>query len=428
VLRHVAALLLPQQPGLSVTTGEDLRAARLEAGLTLTSVAATCGVSPGHLSRVERGERVNGSVSPSIVRGYEVALGQQIAATSERRPSTTLADVRRRSMLGLIAAASVGSASEPLSHLLDGLTRPSPPSRVGDLEIGAIDEAADLYTRLDLQHGGGLAAEVAHGSLHWAVGLLHQKMTDEVRARLCSAVAALADRVAWSTYDAGDHAVATRLWTLALDTAARGADRDLRGHILLNFSTLLFDTGQGADAVETLRLALGDERVSATERANLHAVCARHAAGIGHRDSALRHISLAEDALGQADLVSGPSWARRVTAEPGHFDAAIGMAWHVLDERTAAHDRLTVALARLGPGRARTALRCRTRLAVLHLLDGDADGATDHAIQAVSQAATVRSARIGDDLRILRDTAQQRAMTDLSAELGRALWRDSPRP
>lgn len=406
---------------MTLTTGDDLRAARRQAGLSLASVAATCGVTAGHLSRVERGERTKSDVSPSIVRGYETAIGQQIAATPRTSNARTVEDVRRRSMLGLIAAASVGSASEPLSHLLDGLTQPAPPTRVGAMEIGAVHEAADLCTRLDLQYGGGLAAEVAHGSLRWAVGLLDQTMTDDTRAQLCSAVAALADRVAWSTYDAGRYTPAARLWTLALDTAARGNDRDLRGHILLNFSTLLFDSGQGSDAVETLRLALGDERVSTTEQANLHAVCARHAAGIGDRDSALRHLTLAEEALGRADPATTPPWARRVTAEPGHFDAAIGMAWHALGDRDHAHESLSTALSTLGPGRARTVLRCRTRLAVLHINDGDTTGARNHAQQALAQAPHVRSERVRADLAVLRDTARQHNLHDLAAELGTAL-------
>jgi hypothetical protein len=292
---------------------------------------------------------------------------------------------------------------------------------VGCVEVAAVHETGDLVTRLDLQFGGGIAAQVAHGSLRWAVGLLDGVMTDDVRTHLCSAVAALADRMAWSTYDTGDNTAATQLWTLALDTAARGDDRDLRGHILLNLSVLLSDTGRGADAVETLRLALGDERVSRPERANLHAVCARHAAGIGERDLALRHLGLADEELGRADLATAPAWAARITGHPGHFAAAIGMAWHALDERDRAHGNLTAALVGLGSGRARTGLRCRTRLAVIHLRDGDASGATEHAQGAIVEASTVRSVRVLADLAVLRDTARKQGLADLACEVDVAL-------
>jgi hypothetical protein len=169
-----------------------------------------------------------------------------------------------------------------------------------------------------------MASAMATSTLRWATGLLTARMVPAVAERLSSAVGLLADRLGWALYDAGHSAKASDLLSFALDTAARGADRDLRAHIMLDLSTVVTDGGSARDGVEILRLALGDERISAAERANLHAVCARHCGTAGDRQTGLRHVGLAEEALGRTDTASAPEWARRITVSKGHHDSALG--------------------------------------------------------------------------------------------------------
>jgi hypothetical protein len=120
-------------------------------------------------------------------------------------------------------------------------------------------------------------------------------MTDATRDRLYSAVGLLADRLGWALYDVGDTVTASDLLAYALDQAARSPDRDLRAHIMLDLSSVITDAGHPHDGVEVLRLALGDERISGAERANLHAVCARHCTAGEQRETGLRHVILAEE-------------------------------------------------------------------------------------------------------------------------------------
>lgn len=404
-----------------MTIGEDLRAARQRAGLSLGQLALISGVSAGHLSRVERGDR---EVTPTLIRHYEIALGTvtvPFAATGmpDARPPEvgTVDDMKRRGLLSVIAAASVGVATgEPLTRLLEGLGTEAP-AQVGLPEVQAVEAAADLYMRMDLARGGTAAIAMARGSLEWAVKLQDRPMSEPTRERLCSAIGLLADRVGWATYDQGQMERAARLLTFALDSAARGADRDLRAHTMLDLSVAFADMGRPRDGVEILRLALGDERISSAERANVHAVAARHCAAAGDRPGGLRHIGLAEEALAREEPAVAPDWARHITVSPGHHDSALGLALFQLGDDERARERLASALDRLGESRTRTGLRCLTRLAVLRIREGDRDTGTEQARRAVMLAEGVHSTRVTRDLRMMIDGVRQCGMHELAREL-----------
>lgn len=329
--------------------------------------------------------------------------------------------MHRRAFLASVAAASVGAAtSEPLVRLLDGFGAESP-RRVGMAEVAAVEAAADAYMNFDLARSGDLAARMARSALRWATDLLDQDMTEPTRERLSSAIGLLADRLGWSIYDNGNSGPASRMLAFALNQAARGADRDLRAHIMLDLSTVMTDAGNARDGVEVLRAALGDERVSAAEKANLHAVCARHCASAGEQDSGLRHVALAQEAIEKNDVTGGPDWARRITYGPGHHDSALGLALFMLGDAERARQRLSSALAALDSERTRTGLRCRIRLAVLDLREGAGDVGEAAAYRVIDDADGVRSARVQRDMQMLRDAAGQYGRRVLSAELSRVL-------
>ena len=80
-----------------MATGSELRAARRAADVSLAQVARI-GVSEGHLSRIERGER---AVTPATVALYQRAIIHSRAD----HPSATVDDVDRRQLLGGVAGA-----------------------------------------------------------------------------------------------------------------------------------------------------------------------------------------------------------------------------------------------------------------------------------------------------------------------------------
>ncbi|MDH2425477.1 hypothetical protein [Sphaerisporangium sp. TRM90804] len=285
----------------------------------------------------------------------------------------------------------------------------------------AVEAAADLYMRMDLARGGNGAMAMARGALEWAVRLQGQPMSDATRERLASAIGLLADRLGWATYDQGQIEPATKILTFALDCSARGADRDLRAHTMLDLSVSFADIGRPHDGVEILRLALGDERISSAERANVHAVAARHCAAAGDRQAGVRHIGLAQEALARAEPAVAPDWARHITVSPGHHDSALGLALYELGDHTRAHERLAAALERLGEGRTRTGLRCLTRVAVLRMREGDLEGGASQARRAVAQSSGVRSTRVARDLQMMIDGVRRCGMADLARELEQSI-------
>jgi transcriptional regulator with XRE-family HTH domain len=362
--------------------------------------------------------------SVSTGRSVDEQLGPPSTATVDATGSDVMAfnaDVQRRAFLAGVVAASVGAATpEPLARLVEGLGADLP-RHVGMSDVEAVEAAADAYMGFDLARSGDLAAAIARSSLGWSTKLLSRDMSEPTRERLSSAVALLADRLGWSIYDSGISDHAGRMLTFALNHAARGADRDLRAHVMLDLSTVVTDVGRPYDGVEILRAALGDERISAAERANLHAVCARHCASAGQQDSGVRHVKLAEEALAQHDTAMGPDWARQITFGPGHHDSALGLALFALGDADGARQRLAAALTALDSGRTRTGLRCRIRLAALHLREGEHDVGEAEAYRVIEDSAGVTSARVRKDLQMLRAHAARYDSPELVEDLSRLL-------
>lgn len=325
-------------------------------------------VSYGYLGQIERCEV---AAPPDIAAAYIRVLEEE--------------SMNRRGLLAGLASI----AALPASELA--------PANAGMSDVDLINEHVDYFTGVDLRYGGGVVAEHAQGALNWSTRLLGSHMRGTTRTRLHGAVAALSDRVGWALYDAGNLTEAMRITEFAAEQADRSEDADLRAQIKLNLSTMEYDAGDRHGAAARLIAALVDPRVSPAQRANLHIVCARHLAGAGLLPEAQRHVALGQDALGRPWTMDAP-WARRVYA-PGHLDAALGLALVSMGRPEDAAQRLTAALAAMDrSSRARTAVRCRTRLAVaLHDL-GDRAGAVEQAARARRDARGIKSARVAADI------------------------------
>jgi hypothetical protein len=119
--------------------------------------------------------------------------------------------------------------------------------------------------------------------------------------------------------------------------------------------------------------------------------------------------------------VIGPDWARQITYGPGHHDSALGLALFALGDAEHARQRLTSALAALDSRRTRTGLRCRIRLAVLDLRGGEIEAGEAEGYRVIEDAAGVTSARLRNDLQMLRSQAAQFGAANLAADLSRVL-------
>jgi transcriptional regulator with XRE-family HTH domain len=280
--------------------GQVLRAARESAGLSLAALAGRVHYSKSTLGMVETGQR---TATPALIAAYERTLGVQGLGE----------DMNRRELLAAAAAVLAGSHTpDPLVRLLDSLATVDQPGQVGRSEVEAVQQATAVYTTMDLRFGGAVAADLSTGALRWAVSLLDAPMRQDTHVALCAAVGALADRAAWTHFDAGRTYSARQLSTLALRTADEGADHDLRAHALLNIAAQIGDA-LPSEAVGLVDAALSDRRVCSLERANLHAGLAGHLAKSGERERALQHIREAETLASRGGGI--PEWAGFLTQD-----------------------------------------------------------------------------------------------------------------
>ena len=273
------------------------------------------------LSKVERGE-YGRPVTPAIMSTYErvchVNLQEAAAAVSElqqtslgRRKLRTwrpgeLTDMRRNAFTAAVCALSVGGwLQESYGRLLDSTGRPLVPAPPDEGDLAQLEQLAQLATGLDLRYGGGLVAQFGKALLRWAVLMLETPgMPKQVSGRLHRAVAALALRCAWSAFDGAAHEQARSLFRLGIYTAVRGGDPNLRAHAMAEVAAQHNAVGYPDDALEVLRMARGDERVTPQVRMVLHGVEARAHAALGDIDACMHSVEAIE--AGQAGLDGEP--------------------------------------------------------------------------------------------------------------------------
>jgi transcriptional regulator with XRE-family HTH domain len=415
-------------------------------GVPLRRVARQAGMSHGHLSKVERGEHGR-PITPAILAAYEkvtgVSLADAAAALAEQREGVVgrhgrswrpgqLTDMRRLAFNAAIGAIAIGGQlGEPVSRLLDSTSRPDTPRALTAADVSQLERVSEFLTVLDLQFGGGMSSQLAKTVLRWAVGMLDAvSVADQTGRRLYGAISAVTGRTAWASFDNGAHEGARTLYRLALYTAVRSGDVNLRAHLLADAAAQHNYLGYHEDALAVIRLAEGDERVEAPVRMVLHGVRARAYAGAGAADSCRRHIGLAEDAFGNADS-GGAGWLGSL-CQPANLYAITGHAMAVVAQQTGseadvtqAQQRLTRAVETFDPQtHARAAALCSTRLATIHIDAGDLKPGERWARQALTGLAGVRSARLIRALSKVRrsaaaadDPAMRELVTDIDAAL-----------
>lgn len=329
-------------------------------------------------------------------------------------------DMNRRSFTAAIAALAVGGPlGEPIHRALSSLGQPNAPVHVGVAEVVQVEQAEAMFTTWDLRFGGGAAREMAGRQLRWATSLLDAQMSSTVGDRLHSAVGSLAERVAWSSFDAGQQEPARALFRVALYAATTAEDADLRAHILSDVATQQLYLGHPDECLKVIRLAEGDERIRPGVRMVLHGVKARAFGAVADAHACRREIGLAEEAYTHVDPGDTPAWMTSFLNEP-HVYSVTGQAAYLLARARGefsddAHQRLTAAIDGFDQTRARAIALCSTRLATLHLRAGHTAEGT-HAVHTALQAVPgLRSARI------IRDLTTMRAAAETCGDDGQAL-------
>lgn len=436
---------------MNMYDGPTLRAIRESMGVPLRRIARHANMSHGHLSKVERGEHGR-PITPAILAAYEkvtgVSLADAAAALAEHREGVVgrrgrvwqpgqLSDMRRLAFNAAMGAIAVGGQlGDPFSRLLDSTGRPSIPLPPRQPEVEQVERLADFLTGLDLRYGGGFTGQLAKTVLRWAVAMLEvTSVASPVGRRLYGAISAVTARAAWAAFDTGAHEGARSLYRLALYTAVRSADPNLRAHVLADAAAQHNHLGYHDDALEIIRLVEGDERVAAPVRAVLHGVKARAYAATGQAEACRRSIQLAEEAHTAAGDTDG--WVITL-CRPAHLYATTGHAVATLalhtDSKTdldEARQRLRAAVDGHDPAtHTRAVGLCQARLAQLALHTGDLADTQHWARQALTTLTSVDSARLRRALTLVRKAIQahpdEPALSELDRDIEAAIASSEP--
>lgn len=400
--------------GDTPVTGRMLKALREAADLSIREIerraGGTLAVSNAHLSRVEQGTR---AVTHAVVAVYERAVGIRIDADVLReleeraRPGGGgRQEFGSTTALAMVAAGGLREEHErrllyqAAGTLSGGLIQ----QRVGDTEAAHIEHLARQVRSLDLRYGGQLASQLVGQLLRWAVGLRGATMTEQVKRRLQVAAGALAQGAAWCAFDTDLHETGLSLSRVALGSAVRADEPDLRSHVLVDVAAQQAQLGNVADAWQLVRLAEEEQRTGPAVRCMLHGARARLYAALGERDRCRREIRLVEQVGAQVEPEAVPGWLGGW--EPAHAEAVCGHAYARLAEASGdaadeaeAHKRLATAAEELTvAGRVRAAVLCLSELARMHQRCGNPDEAQDWAEHAQRLAVDLRSTRVSREL------------------------------
>ncbi|MFE9968621.1 Tat pathway signal protein [Streptomyces sp. NPDC005525] len=177
---------------------------------------------------------------------------------------------------------------------------------VAPQDVESIHEMTLFFSRRDQLRGGrgvGRTALLAYLRTEVAEHLGGQFPSEELRRATTSAAGELAYLAGWTAFDAGEHPVALRWFTVATQMAEEAHDAPLAGHVMRAMAHQAVDLQQPMEAVRLSASSMEGKRytnASWRERALLGVVHARGLAAAGRRKEALATLLRAESDLSRA--------------------------------------------------------------------------------------------------------------------------------
>lgn len=391
------------------TIGGAVRMLRTAAGMSMDKLARRANISKAYVGRIELGHN---TPTPKVAAALDAALGAGGLLIAAAREDNIM---KRRSLLAAISAVAAGAGE--FARILDGIDR-TPVTRVGVSDVDAVTQSVRFASELDLRYGGGAAAGPGRAVLGWAVQLLDGQMSDTVRVRLSSAVGALADRVAWSHYDAGRDSEARSLYGIALRVSRHGDDANLTAHVLLDESTRAAHARQFEQAAVLLRDVLDSPRLLPAVRANIGLTYARHIAAMGYRSEALDHTSRSLDLIGDIEPAV-PDWSQPFLAGPAHLQSVAARPLLFAGDYDAAITGFTTALEQLDASRGRGRAYALALLALAYLRGGYPDQAETTTHTLLTSTHGLKSARVAGHARTLARELRAARHDDLAHDVSK---------
>ncbi|WP_329155673.1 tetratricopeptide repeat protein (plasmid) [Streptomyces sp. NBC_01456] len=310
-------------------------------------------------------------------------------------------DVDRRSFLTASSGYALAALGLPDP---DSITRrvnavPAGAVRVGRGEVNAIKVMVKSLGDSASELGGGHARHLAVRYLTEDVEpWLNGSYTETVGKELFAATSQLTHLAGWMAQDEGDtpelHGLAQDYYAHAYRLAAEADEPELAATALRGLAVHCMDLGYRAEAVQLSEACVDYGRHLDNPRAVAYynATLANAAAHDHDRPLAVRHLAVAESAIGKPPAGPRDSWAAHYS--PGRWAHEAGMIHRSLGDLTAAEEHLRLALDIHGLDRRRTRAIVLADLAAVRLLQGDTADAIATWSDFLDCADGVRSVKV----------------------------------
>lgn len=354
--------------------GEQLRAARDAARISLSALAAKTHYSKTYLWQLENGER---AVKPEHVTAYARALN--IAVDALYGPSL---DPLR------VAHEWLASDTPVAVHRAAG-------RRVGGSLADELERRVIELRHLDDTLGGGDLSPLVHRELAAAADVVNEgSYAEPVGRRLRVVVGELAQLAGWAASDAGAYLQAERTYLGGVSAARDAGDDVLVGQLLSSLAYQMANIGNPADAQLLARSAVtGARAASPVARTLLLERLAWASARSRDRDAARRALDEVDIAYDQRSVdVPEPEWVYWMSRD--EIDVMAGRCLIELGDPVAAAPLLTAAIGRYDLAHAREVALYRTWLAESYARADEMDAAREALVQARRAASDVNSARL----------------------------------
>ncbi|MFG2993235.1 tetratricopeptide repeat protein [Streptomyces sp. NPDC048257] len=243
------------------------------------------------------------------VRGRSAQRATRPFSTpNHRSPSSSKeSDVLRRAFM---AGGSATVAAATLSLTLLGDTRRLP-SRAGESEAAAVEDAVRQIRLLDDRHGADSLYRRAAEPLRTAYALLDAGATRQsTEDRLHAGAGELAVSVGWLAHDSGRFDDARSHYAEALATARVARDAGLEAHAFSNMAFLARDCGRSREAVRAAQAGLRAARSLGSPRL-LALLALREAggwAGLADRKACEEALTRAHTEFSRGESGNDPEW------------------------------------------------------------------------------------------------------------------------
>ncbi|WP_083935896.1 helix-turn-helix domain-containing protein [Saccharomonospora halophila] len=367
--------------------GANLRAAREEAGVSLSAMARRTHYSKPLLGLLETGKR---AINPDHVTAYARALNVSVETL-------------------------YGPADDPLRIAHEWLVAPTPVEirlgsgrRVGSALADRLAERVIELRHLDDVIGGRDLLPVVRKELASAEHLVNEAAyTERTGRRLLTLVGELAQLAGWVSGDAGHYTEAKRLYLSGVSAAHEAGDPALVGQLLSCLSYQIANVGDPADALLLARSAITgvEGRTTPLVRALLLERVAWASARARDRDGTRRALDAVDEAYERRSAgAAEPEWVYWL--DRNEIDVMAGRCLIELGDPVTAEPLLSGALAAYTPEHAREVALYRTWLAESCARAGVFDAARttlDHARGAATEASSTRlDTRIAEVERLVR--------------------------